>query len=192
MRKNIERMVKEKIVPRAAEIDEKDEVPVDILKILAEMGIFSILVSEEYGGLEGGLTELCIAMEEVVKGSVSCASYILDQAFGALALRFAGNEAQKEKYYSEIMKDGNVAFATTEPQGGSDLGAIRTKATLMEDYYLVNGTKSFITNGGYAKYYIVLIRTMLNSTGPKGLSFLWIEKRTEGFNIGKQEKEDGL
>lgn len=191
MRANIEKMVRKDIAPRASEVDEKDEVPVDLLKIMGGMGIFSILVPEEEGGLGGGLTELCIAMEEIAKGSVSCASYILGQAFAALTLRLAGTKAQKEKYYPEIMKDANVAFATTEPQGGSDLGGIRTKAVLKGDHYVINGRKSFITNAGYAEYYITLVRTDPNSVGTRGLSFFWIGKKTEGFGIGTKERKMG-
>lgn len=191
MRENIEKMVRKDIAPKAAEIDEKDEVPVDILKIMSGMGFFSILVPEEYGGLGCGLTELCITMEEVAKGSVSCASFILGQVFGALCLRFVGNEAQKEKYYSEIMKDANVSFALTEPQGGSNLGGISTKAVLKGDYYIINGRKCFITNGGYASYYITLVRTDPDSVGTRGLSFFWIEKKTEGFSIGAKERTMG-
>lgn len=191
MRANIEKMVRQDIAPRASEVDEKDEVPVDLLKIMGGMGIFSILVPEEEGGLGGGLTELCIAMEEIAKGSVSCASYILGQAFAALTLRLAGTKAQKEKYYPEIMKDANVAFATTEPQGGSDLGGIRTKAVLKGDHYVINGRKSFITNAGYAEYYITLVRTDPNSVGTRGLSFFWIGKKTEGFGIGTKERKMG-
>lgn len=191
MRANIEKMVRKDIAPRASEVDEKDEVPVDLLKIMGGMGIFSILVPEEEGGLGGGLTELCIAMEEIAKGSVSCASYILGQAFAALSLRLAGTKAQKEKYYPEIMKDANVAFATTEPQGGSDLGGIRTKAVLKGDHYVINGRKSFITNAGYAEYYITLVRTDPNSVGTRGLSFFWIGKKTEGFGIGTKERKMG-
>jgi alkylation response protein AidB-like acyl-CoA dehydrogenase len=191
MRANIEKMVRKDIAPRASEVDEKDEVPVDLLKIMGGMGIFSILVPEEEGGLGGGLTELCIAMEEIAKGSISCASYILGQAFAALSLRLAGTKAQKEKYYPEIMKDANVAFATTEPQGGSDLGGIRTKAVLKGDHYVINGRKSFITNAGYAEYYITLVRTDPNSVGTRGLSFFWIGKKTEGFGIGTKERKMG-
>jgi len=191
MRANIERMVQREVVPRAGEIDERDEMPRDIPRILGEMGLFSILVPEEYGGLGGGLTELCIALEEVAKGSVSCTSYILGQAFGALALRFAGKEAQKEKYFPRIVSEGNVSFATTEPQGGSDLGGIQTKAVLNGDAYLVNGRKSFITNGGHSQYYITPVRTDPNRAGTKGLSFLWIEKGSEGFGFGKKEKKMG-
>lgn len=191
MRKNIKRMVQREVVPRAEEIDEKDEIPRDIPRIFSEMGLFSILVPEEYGGLGCGLTEFCIAMEEVARGSVACASYILGQAFGALALRFAGNESQKEKYYPKIIMDGNVSFVLTEPQGGSDLGGIQTKAVLRGNHYLINGRKSFITNGGYAEYYITLVRTDPGSIGTKGLSFLWIEKNTEGLSFGKNEKKMG-
>lgn len=191
MRKSIEKMVINEVVPKAAEIDEKDEVPVEILNIFSEMGLFSILVPQEYGGMGGGLTELCITTEEVAKGLTSCASYILDQALGALALRFSENESLKKKYYPIIMLDGNVAFATTEPQGGSDLGGIQTKAILKDDYYLVNGRKSFITNGGYAKYYITLVRTDPGSAGTKGLSFFWVEKGIEGFSFGKNERKMG-
>lgn len=191
MRANIEKMVRKDIAPRASEVDEKDEVPIDLLKIMGGMGIFSILVPEEEGGLGGGLTELCIAMEEIAKGSISCASYILGQAFAALSLRLAGTKAQKEKYYPEIMKDANVAFATTEPQGGSDLGGIQTKAVLKGDHYVINGRKSFITNAGYAEYYITLVRTDPNSVGTRGLSFFWIGKKTEGFGIGTKERKMG-
>lgn len=189
IRKNIQRMVQKHIVPRAAEIDEKDEFPEEILDTLSSVGLFSILVPEEYGGLEGGLTELCIGMEEVAKASVSCAGYVLGQAFGSLAIHFGfeGNEAQKAKYYSEVMKSGNVSFATTEPQGGSDLAAIQTKAVLNKDYYVVNGRKCFITNGGKSKYYITLVKT-----GENELSFLFIERDTEGFSIGKREKKMGF
>lgn len=191
MRKNIKRMVQREVVPRAEEIDEKDEIPRDILRIFSEMGLFSILVPEEYGGLGGGLTEFCIAMEEVSRGSPACSSYILGQAFGALALRFAGNGSQKEKYYPKIIMDGNVSFVLTEPQGGSDLGGIQTKAVLRGNHYFINGRKSFITNGGYAEYYITLVRTDPGSTGTKGLSFFWIEKNTEGLSFGKNEKKMG-
>jgi alkylation response protein AidB-like acyl-CoA dehydrogenase len=115
----------------------------------------------------------------------------LGQAFAALSLRLAGTKAQKEKYYPEIMKDANVAFATTEPQGGSDLGGIRTKAVLKGDHYVINGRKSFITNAGYAEYYITLVRTDPNSVGTRGLSFFWIGKKTEGFGIGTKERKMG-
>jgi len=191
LRSSIEKMVRIDIAPRASEIDEKDEVPVDIINIMSEMGIFSILVPEEYGGLGCGLTEACLAMEEVSKGSVSCASYILGQIFGAVSLRYGGTEAQRETYYPEIMKDANIAFAATEPQGGSDLGGIRTKAVLKGDHYIINGRKSFITNGDNAQYYVSLVRTEQGSVGTKGLSLLWIERPSEGFSIGKKEKKMG-
>lgn len=192
MRRNIERMVQKEVIPRAGEIDEKDEIPNDVIRIFSEMGLFSILVPEEYGGLGAGLTELCIVLEEVAKGSLSCASGPFGQGLGALALLFVGNETQKEKYFLEIMKDYNVSFATTEPQGGSDLGGIQTKAVLKGDDYLINGRKFFITNGGLSEYYITLVRTDPNSIGTKGLSFFWIEKKTEGFSFGKKERKMGL
>ena len=192
MVESIRRMVAESVVPEAASIDETDEVPWELLKIFADMGLFSILIPEEYGGSGGGLTELCIAMEEVGKGSVSCASFILDQAFGGLVLSVAGTEKQKEKYFPDIMTDkGLVAFATTEPQGGSDLGSTRTKAILSGNSYILNGTKTFITNGGIADYYIVLVRTDPEKSGTDGLSFFWIEKDTERFCVGKKEKKMG-
>ena len=192
MVESIRRMVAESVVPEAASIDETDEVPWELLKIFADMGLFSILIPEEYGGSGGGLTELCIAMEEVGKGSVSCASFILDQAFGGLVLSVAGTEKQKEKYFPDIMTDkGLVAFATTEPQGGSDLGSTRTKAILSGNSYILNGTKTFITNGGIAECYIVLVRTDPEKSGTVGLSFLWVEKNTEGFSVGKKEQKMG-
>jgi len=191
MKANVKRMVQERVIPRAAEIDEKDEVPIDLLKIFSEMGIFSILVPEEFGGLGGGLTELCLTMEEIAKGSVSCVSSVLGQAVGALLLKFVGNEEQKAKYYTRIMKDGYIAFCLTEAQGGSDLGGITTKAIRNGDYYIVSGRKAFITQGGYAEGYITLVRTDPTSVGRKGLSFLWIDKETEGFSTGKEEKRMG-
>jgi len=191
MKANVKRMVQERVIPRAAEIDEKDEVPIDLLKIFSEMGIFSILVPEEFGGLGGGLTELCLTMEEIAKGSVSCVSSVLGQAVGALFLKFVGNEEQKAKYYTRIMRDGYIAFCLTEAQGGSDLGGITTKAIRNGDYYIVSGRKAFITQGGYAEGYITLVRTDPTSVGRKGLSFLWIDKETEGFSTGKEEKRMG-
>jgi alkylation response protein AidB-like acyl-CoA dehydrogenase len=191
MRETIQKMAEKYILPVAAEIDAKDEVPKDVLKIMGDFGIFSILVPEEYGGLGLGLTEMCLAMEEVARTSVSCASYILGQIFGALSLRFAGTDEQKTRYLPQVMKDANVSFAATEPQGGSDLGGIRTKAVLTNGYYIVNGRKCFITNGGNARHYITLVRTKSGSVGTKGLSFLWIEKGTPGFSFGKSERKMG-
>ena len=191
MRETIQKMVDKYILPIAAEVDTKDEMPANVLEIMRDFGIYSILVPEEYGGLGCGLTELCLAMEEVAKASVSCASYILGQVFGALSLRFAGTEEQKKRYFPQIMRDANVAFVATEPQGGSDLGGIRTRAVLSNGYYIVNGRKCFITNGGIAKHYITLVRTEAGSAGTKGLSFLWIEKGTPGFSFGKNEKKMG-
>lgn len=191
MRQSIAKMVRKEIIPRAATIDAEDQVPEELLSTFSSIGLFSILVPQEYGGLGGGLTELCLALEEVAAGSVGCASYILGQAFGALGLRFSSNEALRAKYYPRIMLGGNVAFAATEPQGGSDLGGIQTKAIRRNDHYIVNGRKSFITNGGHATYYITLVRTDPDTSGTRGLSFLWIERETEGFGIAKKEKKMG-
>ncbi|RJR30915.1 MAG: acyl-CoA dehydrogenase [Desulfobacteraceae bacterium] len=192
MVESIRRMVAERVAPEAANIDETDEVPWELLKVFAEMGLFAILIPVEYGGSGGGLTELCIAMEEVGKGSVSCASFILDQAFGGLVLSVAGTEDQKKMYFPHIMTDkGLVAFATTEPQGGSDLGSTRTRAIPSGNSYILNGTKTFITNGGIADYYVVLVRTDPEKSGTDGLSFLWIEKDTQGFSVGKKENKMG-
>ena len=189
MRRTIQKMVQKDIAPRASQIDEKDEVPEEVMETLSSVGLFSILVPEEYGGLGGGVTEFCIGMEEVSKASVACGGYVMSQAFGALFIRFgfAGNEAQKLRYYPEIMRTGNISYATTEPQGGSDLSAIQTRAVLNKGHYVVNGRKSFITNGGTAKYYITLVRT-----GEKSLSFLFIEAGTPGFSVGKKEKKMGF
>lgn len=189
MRRNIQKMVQKHLAPRASEIDEKDEFPEEILSVLSSVGLFSILVPEEYGGLGGGVTEFCIGMEEVAKASVAAGGYVMGQAFGALFIRFGfeGREAVKLMYYPEVMRTGNIAYATTEPQGGSDLSAIRTRAVLDKDHYVVNGRKAFITNGGTAKYYITLVKT-----GKKSLSFLFIDDETPGFSIGKREKKMGM
>lgn len=191
MRYSVQKMVEKYILPRAAEIDAKDEIPKDVIGAMSDFGIYSILVPESYGGLGRGLTELCLVMEEVAKTSASSASYILGQAFGALSLRFAGTEEQKKRYLPQVMSDANVAFVATEPQGGSDLGGIRTRAVLTGSGYIVNGRKCFITNGGNANHYITLVRTEKGSVGTKGLSFLWIEKGTPGFSFGKNEKKMG-
>ena len=192
MRASIEKIVQKEVVPKAGEIDETDEMPAGILNVFAETGLFSIFVPEEYGGSGGGLTELCIAMEEVAKGSVSCASYILGQAFGGLILDFGGSDAQKDKYFSRIMADWNVAFALTEPQGGSDLGGLQTRAIRTGDHYIVTGRKAFISNGGNADHYITLVRTDPGSAGTtRGLSFLWIERESVGFSFGKKERKMG-
>ncbi len=181
-----------KIAPVAAEYDVKGEFPWPIVKEMARMDFFRLWIPEEYEGLGGGITELSIITEEFSRACGGIALALAGTALGTFPILIAGNEEQKKKYLPELAS-GEVlaAFCLTEPEAGSDAGAIQTTAKADGDYYILNGTKHFITNGGVAKYYTV-IATTDPSKGSRGASAFVVEEGTEGLVFGKKEDKMGI
>jgi butyryl-CoA dehydrogenase len=181
-----------KIAPLSAELDEKEEFPWEIFKILAQSDLFSICIPEEYGGMGGGLTDLCIATEEISRVDGGVAASYAASFLGMFPILLNGTSEQKKKYLPPIASGEKIAaFGLTEPEAGSDASAVKTTAKKDGDYYIINGTKHFITNGGDAQIYVIIASTN-KARGARGLSAFIIEKGTEGFSFGKKEEKLGI
>ncbi len=186
------RVAEERILPVRAELDEKEEFPWAIMKDLADADMFRVFIPEEYEGLGGGCLELCLVMEELSRVCSAVAISYAASALGCFTLMDYGTEAQKQKYLPDIASGKRLAaFALTEPTAGSDAGAIKTTAEKGDGGYVLNGTKQFITNGGDAEIYTVIVLTD-KTRGARGASALIVEKDTPGFSFGKKEKKMGI
>jgi len=186
------RVAEEKIRPLRAECDEKAEFSWDVVKVLRESDLFGIYIDEAYGGLGGGVTELCLAVEEM---SRVCGGLSLSLAATALAtfpIILFGTEEQKKTYLPKLARGASLAaFALTEPEAGSDAGSTKTTARKDGDSYVINGTKCFITNGGVADVFTVVAMTD-KTMGSRGASAFLVEKGTKGFSVGKEEHKMGI
>ena len=182
----------EKIRPVAAEYDEKEEFPWPILKVIAESDLSGVYIEEKYGGMGGGVMDLCIATEEFSKACGGIAVSYAASALGVYPIMLYGTEEQKQKYLPDIASGKKLAsFALTEAGAGSDVGSVSTTATKEGDYYVLNGVKQWITNGGEAETYTVVAMTD-KSKGSRGASVFIVEKGTPGFEFGKKEKKLGI
>jgi butyryl-CoA dehydrogenase len=182
----------EKIMPVAAKYDENEEFPWDIVKILAQSDLCGVYIPEEYGGMGGGILELCILVEELSRGCAGIALSLAGTALGTDPILLFGNDEQKTKYLPDIASGKKLAaYAITEPAAGSDVSAMQTTATKSGDFYVLNGTKHFITNGGDAETYTVLTMTD-KKKGSRGASAFIVEKGTPGFSFGKKEEKLGI
>ncbi len=184
-------IAREKIQPVAAEYDEKEEFPWPIVKILADSDVFGIYIPEEYGGMSGGVFDLAIATEELSWGCGGIALCFAATALGTFPIILFGTDEQKKKYRPRIAKGTIAAFCITEAEAGSDAGAIKTTAKKDGNFYVLNGTKQWITNGGEADVYTVIALTN-KSKGARGASAFIVEKDTKGLDFGKKEKKLGI
>ncbi len=186
------KIAKEKIAPVAAEHDEKETFPWDIMKVMAESDLCGVYIEEKYGGLGGGAMELCLVTEELSRACGGIAICFAATALGTYPIILFGNDEQKQKYLPDIASGKKLAaFALTEAGAGSDAGAIATTARKEGDYYVLNGVKQWITNGGEAEIYSVIAMTD-RGKGARGASFFIVEKGTPGFDFGKKEKKLGI
>jgi alkylation response protein AidB-like acyl-CoA dehydrogenase len=185
-------IAEEKILPVRAELDEKEEFPWEIIKLLAYTDMFRVFIPEEYEGLGGGCFDLCLVVEELSRICSAVAVSYAAVALGTIPLLMYGTEEQKQKYLPDIASGKRlVAFALTEPTAGSDAGGIKTTAQKVDRGYLLNGTKQFITNGGEAEIYTVIALTD-KTKGARGASAILVEKDTPGFSFGRKEKKMGI
>jgi alkylation response protein AidB-like acyl-CoA dehydrogenase len=196
-----QRMVKEaaadfsknSLLPKAQEFDEKEEIPQEIYKELAGLGYLGMLVPEEYGGSNLDFVSYICAMEEFAKAcaALEIALSVHNSLVCDAILKF-GTEEQKKKHLPSLARGEKIgAYSLTEPGSGTDAGSLRTTAVLGGDHYLVNGTKTFVTNGGIADLFVVFLSTKPELKS-KGISCLLVEKGVEGFSIGAKEKKMGI
>jgi alkylation response protein AidB-like acyl-CoA dehydrogenase len=191
--KNLTRTIaEEKVLPVRAELDEKEEFPWGIMKILADAGLFGVYIPEEYGGLGGGLLDLCLVVEELSRVCSGIAVSYAASGLGTFTLLEYGTDEQRKKYLPDIASGRKLAaFGLTEADAGSDAGGVKTTAQKTDKGYVLNGTKQFITNGGDAEVYTVIALTD-KSKGPRGASAFIVEKDTPGFTFGRKEKKLGI
>ena len=180
------------IAPLAEELDKEARYPEESFQKMVKLGFTGIGVPEEYGGSGGNEIVKCIVVEEIAKKCASTAGILsIHGIFGQAILRF-GTEEQKQQYLPEVTSGGkHGAFALTEPNAGSDAGAVKTHAFKNGDNYIINGTKCFITGGANADYVLVFALTD-PSKGLKGMSAIIVPKNTPGFKIGKTEDKMGI
>jgi len=185
-------IAEEKVVPVREELDEKEEFPWEIMKVLAQSDLFGLYIPEKYGGLGKGCLELCIVIEELSRACLGVSTTYAANALGTYPILLFGSEEQKGKYLPDIAAGERlVAFAITEANAGSDAAGIQTTARLEGNEYILNGTKQWITNGGEAEIYTIIAMTD-RTKGPRGASALIVEKGTPGFHFGKKEKKMGI
>lgn len=193
--RDLAREIAEKeIRPVAAEYDRTGEFPWPIVRVMAQCDLFRVFIDEKYGGMDGGTPtmNMVVVTEELSRACAGIALSFAGTALGAMPIILSGSEEQKQKYLPGIAEGKRLAaFAITEPQAGSDAGGIRTTALRDGDHYVLNGSKQWITNGGEADIYTVIVLT--NPTkGPRGASALVVEKGTPGFSFGKKEDKMGI
>lgn len=185
-------ITRDKIRPIRAELDEQEEFPWDIMRILAQSDFFGLYIPEQYGGLGGGMFENCLAVEQLAQGCIGIATSFAASSLGTYPILLNGSEAQKEAYLPDIASGKRLAaFGLTESGAGSDVSGVQTTAVKDGDHYILNGTKQWITNGGESEIYSILAITD-RSKGPRGASFFIVEKGDPGFSFGKKEKKMGI
>ncbi|KAF0120546.1 MAG: acyl-CoA dehydrogenase short-chain specific, partial [bacterium] len=186
------RMASERIAPRAAEIDETDEFPWDIVELYKQNGTLKLVLPDEYGGVGADTTTLCLVMEEIARVSASCSCIVFStEALIHILVRSATSE-QKDRFFPRLSQGDKIsAFVLTEPEAGSDANAMRTNAVLEGDYYILNGRKCFISNAIVSDFYLVFARVKTLDK-KKGISAFVVEKDTPGLSMGKKENKMGL
>ena len=178
------------ITPHAAEWDEKHIFPRDTIKAAAELGFAAIYVSEESGGIGLGRLESALIMEAMAYGCPSTSAFISIHNMASWMIDRFGSDAVKKAYLPQLVGMDKIAsYCLTEPSSGSDAAALRTKAVLDGDHYIVTGSKAFISGGGENEVYVTMVRT--GEDGPKGISCLVIEKDMPGVSFGANEKKLG-
>src|SRR5882757_7099537 len=189
-RDTIRQIVTERIWPRAAEIDQTGEYPWDIRKLLGEQDILALPFDTEYGGTGTGTVMLQIGVEEIAKASAACALIIMIQELGTLPIQLFGTEEQKQRWLPKCATgEWSPAFALSEPEAGSDPGAMRTNAVRDGNEWVINGEKNWITNATIADFYVVFAVTDRES---RRISAFVVEKDMPGFSVPKLEHKLGI
>ncbi len=183
------------LAPRAAEIDRAHAIPEEILKQLGELGFLGMLPPEAYGG--AGMSNVALALVQI-EVNRACASTgvtmsVHNSLFQSPILKFA-NEEQKQRFLPAAARgDWFGAYSLTEPGSGTDAAALRTVARKDGDAYVLDGTKNFVTNGGFARHFIVYARTDPDPASKhRGISAFFVDRNHPGFSVGPSEKKMGI
>src|SRR6266700_3586146 len=181
----VRRLARERIAPRATEIDLTHEFPWDVVELFRDHELFGLLFDEEFGGTGTGTLLALIAIEEVSKVCATSGLILAVQELGSLGLKLAGTDEQKDRYLPRLASgEWLAAYALTEPGSGSDSAAMRTTARRDGDEYVLNGSKRFITNADVASLYTVFAKTD-STKGHSGISAFVVEAEAPGFEVGR-------
>lgn len=193
LQQKVRDFVDEELIPIAPQLDAKGESSPEIIKRMAEMGLFGVGISEEYGGAPGGAVGLVIVSEELARGCAGTSTIVLaSTSLSCYPIDRFGTDAQRQRFVVPITKgDQFAAFALTEPEAGSDAAAAATTATKQNGNYVLNGTKIFITNAPIADT-ILVFATLDKTLGHRGMTAFIVEKDMPGFSAGRVEHKLGI
>ncbi len=192
-RDTIRQIVRERVAPRAAEIDAKAEYPWDLRKLFAEQDLLGLPFEEAYGGTGTGTLMLNVAVEEIARACASSALILMIQELGTLPIQLFGSEELKQRFLPKCASgEWSPAFALSEPEAGSDPGGMITRAVKDGDEWVVTGTKNWITNLGVADFYVVFAKTDPSAARSRGISAFVVEADRPGFSVGKLEHKLGI
>jgi alkylation response protein AidB-like acyl-CoA dehydrogenase len=192
LRDLVRTLARERVAPRAAEIDRTHAFPWDIVALYREHDLFRLLFDEESGGTGTGTLLALVAIEEISKACATSGLILAVQELGALGLKLAGTRAQKDRYLPRLASgEWLCAYALTEAASGSDAAAMRSTARRDGDAFVLDGTKRFITNAGVAELYTVFAKTD-PAAGHRGISAFLVEAGTPGFSVARVEAKLGI
>jgi butyryl-CoA dehydrogenase len=193
MQDMVRRLAKEQVEPGAARRDAEGVFDWEIVDLLRENGLFGVDFDESYDGAGAGMLALAIVVEELSKVDAACGLMIAVQELGALPIMLSGSAEQKQKWLPKLATGEHLAaFAVTESAAGSDVARLRCRAVKDGDSYILNGTKTFISNGGVAD--ILTVHAVIDPKGPThtNAGVFVVEKGASGFSVGKKEDKMGI
>ncbi len=192
IRELVRTLARERIAPRAADIDRSAEFPWDIVELFRENGIFSTLADEEYGGIGASALMTLVSIEEISRVCATSGLILAVQELGALAFKLAGSDEQRRRFLPRIASGESLAaYALTEAGSGSDAAAMRTEARRDGGEYVIDGAKRFITNAGVAGIVICFAKTD-PAAGHGGISAFVVESGAPGLEVGRIEPKMGV
>ncbi len=193
LRTTVRRFVDEQLIPLEEQVAEEDRMPEEIVQQMRELGLFGLTIPEEYGGLGLNTEEECLVVMELGHAAPAFRSIIgTNNGIGSQGLVMDGTEVQKAYYLPRLASGEFIgSFALTEPDAGSDAGAVKTRAVRDGDEFVLNGTKRYITNAPSAQLFTVFARTDPNLPGSRGVSAFLVDAATPGITLGPKNKKMG-
>ncbi len=192
MRDMVRDFARREIVPLAHEMDQTGEIPADLISKLHAAGFFGLSIPETYGGLGVDTVTYGLVIEELAKASAGvCILITVHNSVGYYPLAIFGNDVVKREFLPRMVAGEVAAFCVSEPGAGSDAANLRTTAERAGDYYVLNGSKLWVTNGNRASFFMIAARTP-GTTGHRDIHAFIVERDTPGLSVGKMEDKMGL
>ena len=194
LQRTIHDFVREKLEPIALECDEKQQLPMNVIAEMAEMGILGAIIDPDYGGAGMSYIDYCVILEEIARIDPAVALAVAaHNSLAANHLNLFGSEEQKKKYLAPLAEGEYLGcWGLSEPGSGSDAASMLSYAAEEGDHYVLNGSKNFITNGSHAKTMVALVKTDREAPGSRGISSFVIETDSPGFTVAKKENKLGM